>query len=149
MRHFGSAAKIATCIALGSWMFGCMSPHKTVVKGTLTGSLISGVRAVPAGGSAVLLTAPADGRTVLTQVCFGHSGDNLCVWGRVEGSTLGTIAGTDCAAATSPGGNCFRFEPGLLLPPGEQLKCVGWAGGIGGFPAMPAQCTASAVVSDW
>jgi hypothetical protein len=85
---------------------------------------------------------------VLTQVCFGHSGDNRCVWGRVEGSTLGTIAGTDCAAATSPGGNCIRFDPGLHLPPGEQLRCVGWAGGAGGFPAMPALCTASGVVSD-
>jgi hypothetical protein len=127
----------------------CKRPHKTVVRGTLTGSILSGTQTVPPGGSAVLFTAPRAGVTVLTQVCFTHSGDNRCVWGRVEGSSLGTIAGTDCAAATEAGSNCLRFDTGLVLPPGERLTCIGFKGGSGGFGPMPVVCSASAVVSEW
>jgi hypothetical protein len=116
---------------------------QTLSKGTLSGTILSGVAHAPAGGNAVaMMVAPSSGHTVLTQVCFTHSGMNVCPGGAVVGSTLGTIAGTDCVASTAAGSNCTRFDPGVVLPPGETLYCVGNA-----VFSSENHCTASAVVS--
>jgi len=115
---------------------------QTISKGTLSGTILSGVASAPAGGTVTLLTAPATGHTILIQVCFTDPGNNLCPAGRVSGSTLGQIKGNSCSSTLVAGSDCTRFDPGIILPPGEVLSCIG----DGGFSAVN-RCTASAIVS--
>jgi hypothetical protein len=138
--------KWAASLGVVASLLAAPTRAQVVTRGTLSGTILSGVALAPATGSAVLFSAPAEGITVLQQVCFIHAGDSVCEGGIVSGSTLGTIAETDCAAAPTPNGNCLRFDPGLVLPPGETLSCLGGLF-VSSGDLSPTHCTASAVVS--
>jgi hypothetical protein len=109
--------------------------------GNLSGTVVSASASAPTGGSdAVILTAPASGAFVLTQICTaGTSGSNNEDAVRVVGSTLGPIAqsyGTDSLGA------CTSYTPGLAIPAGEELRCV-----QGGASGSPVTCTVTGVLS--
>ena len=88
----------------------------------------------------MILTAPASGAFVLTQLCTaGTPGSNNEDEVRVVGSTLGALAqnyGTDTLGA------CTTYTPGLAVPPGEELRCVQV-----GASGSPVTCTVTGVLS--
>ncbi len=72
-------------------------------RGELTGTVVSASATAPPLSSVSLLTAPASGHFIVTQVCGGP----------IEGSTIGTL---------SFGGGCTEFVPGFALPANEELE---------------------------
>jgi len=114
---------------------------QAVKQGNVSGTLVSASGSAPMGGTdALILTTPASGAFVLTQICTaGTPGSNNEVQARVVGSTLGPIAqsyGTDSLGA------CTVYTPGLAIPPGEELRCV-----QGGASASAVTCTVTGVLS--
>jgi len=114
---------------------------QTVKQGNLSGTLVSASATAPMGGTdAVILTTPASGAFVLTQICTaGTPSSNNEDNARVVGSTLGPSAqsyGTDSLGA------CTVYTPGLAIPPGEELRCA-----QGGASGSAVTCTVSGVLS--
>jgi hypothetical protein len=114
---------------------------QVVKQGTVSGTIVSATATTAGGGTdAVLLTTPASGAFILTQVCMiGTPGANNERNAQIVGSTLGRLA---TAAPDSDLGFCTTFTPGLFLPSGEELRCtqVGASG-------SSVTCTVTAVVS--
>ena len=138
------AIRLLTAASL-SLAFALAAPAtaQVVKKGALSGTLLSGVANAGDGATASILTAPASGVTILLRVCSSKpvSGQNPLVG--VRGSTLGLIAtfGSDAQENEDGGRACVDLDPGLVLPPGEELLCGDVAG------AGSAGCTAMALVS--
>jgi hypothetical protein len=114
---------------------------QTVKKGTLSGTVVSASATAPSGGTqADLLTTPATGSFLLTQLCLvGAPGFNNVENGHVAGSTLGRIAQVYTDGNL---GSCSTWEPGLAIPAGETLRCVQT-----GASAGPLACTITGVQS--
>jgi len=109
--------------------------------GNLSGTVVSASATAPMGGTdALILTTPASGAFVLTQVCTaGAPGSNNEDNVRVVGSTVGPIAQS---YVTGDLGSCTVYTPGLAIPAGEELRCV-QSGASGGA----ATCTVTGVLS--
>ncbi|HVH05137.1 MAG TPA: hypothetical protein VNE71_03955 [Myxococcota bacterium] len=129
-------------IALATLLTTGAASAQTVKAGAISGTIVSAAGTAPSGGTdAALLTTPATGAFILTQVCTMATGgannqDNI----HVVGSTLGRLA-----LETKDDfnlGSCTTFQPGFALPPGEELRCVqvGASGSAG-------SCTVIGVVS--
>lgn len=114
---------------------------QAVKQGNVSGTLVSASGSALTGGTdALILTTPASGAFVLTQICTaGTPGSNNEDEVRVVGSTLGPIAqsyGTDSL------GVCTAYTPGLAIPPGEELRCV-----QAGASGSAVTCTVTGVLS--
>jgi hypothetical protein len=114
---------------------------QAVKQGNVSGTLVSASGSAPTGGTvATILTTPASGAFVLTQICTaGTPAANNEVQVRVVGSTLGPIAQS---YDTGSLGTCTVYTPGLAIPPGEELRCV-----QGGASASAVTCTVTGVLS--
>jgi hypothetical protein len=135
IRILGVALVAALCVESAS--------AQAVKQGNLSGTIVSASAVALTGGSdAVLLTTPASGAYVLTQVCIQSTpGANNNEQAQILGSTVGRIAlilpevGTD-------GGACTTFSPGFFLPAGEELRCA-----QGGVSASAITCSVTGVLS--
>jgi hypothetical protein len=114
---------------------------QAVKQGNLSGTVVSASGTAPMGGTdALILTTPASGAFVLTQICTaGAPGSNNEDNVRVVGSTVGPIAQS---YDTGDLGSCTAYTPGLAIPAGEELRCV-QSGASGGA----ASCTVTGVLS--
>jgi hypothetical protein len=114
---------------------------QTVKQGNVSGTLVSASGTAPMGGTEVaILTTPASGAFVLTQICTtGAPGSNNEDNVRVVGSTIGALAQS---YGTGNLGSCTVYTPGLAIPPGEELRCV-----QGGASSGAASCTVTGVLS--
>lgn len=86
------------------------SPVLTAGTFGLTGTVYMSSASLAPSSSGVVLTAPASGNLVVTQLCTLSYNP---IFAPVTGSTLGGLAlNSD---------NCFFWYPGLAVPPGEVL----------------------------
>jgi hypothetical protein len=108
-------------------LLGGTASAQQVSKGAVSGSLVQGTADLGpcdpnpphACPEADLLTAPADKFLIITQVC-GY------------GSLVGPAGQMGGFAS---GGQCTRFEPGLVVDKGATVKCrSGFAGASGTLP---------------
>jgi hypothetical protein len=106
---------------------GSAAHAQQVMKGTLSGTLVQGSADLgPCDPNppytcpdAALFTAPADRFLIVTQVC-GY-GSLIGPSGRIGGF--------------ASGGQCTRFDPGLVIEKGGTIKCrSGFSGGSGTVP---------------
>ena len=113
---------------------------QTVKQGNVSGTLLSASGSAPMGGTdGAILTTPASGAFVLTQICTtGEPGSNNGDNAQVVGSTVGVIAQSYGADL----GSCTVYTPGLAIPPGEELRCV-----QGGASTGAVRCTVTGVLS--
>jgi hypothetical protein len=137
-RRVAAGVGLVFGLAAGAPAFG-----QVVKKGTLSGTLLSGAVTAAAGTTETILTAPSSGFTILLRVCGAKpvGGENPVV--AVSGSSLGVLATFGSDATENQGGNglCADLSPGLVLPPGEVLRCKDV------FGTSSASCTAMSVVS--
>ena len=129
--------------AFAAALFATSASGQAVKNGTLSGTIVSANAVAPTGGSdAVLLTAPATGRLVITQICAqGTSGANNGDAAQVVGSTLGRF-GLAIASGDVGEGACTNFSPGFAVPAGEELRC-----GQTGASGSPVSCSITGVLS--
>lgn len=118
-------ATVAVCALVSSVQ------AQVIKKGELSGRIVTVGVLGPAGGSAVLYTAPdaKEGRFILSKLCAAQENGNHAVLA----SSLGSLEATDRP-------DCTDFSPGLALPPGEQLTCRG-------FTDTGRYCVATGVLS--
>jgi len=131
----------ALLVLFAAVLVAALASAQTVKKGTLSGTVVSATATNPSGGSVVnLLTTPASGSFLITQVCFrgtngSNNGDNLYI----EGSSIGRVANAYESGADA---SCSTWNPGFALPPGETLSC-----GQEGASADPGYCTLTGIQS--
>lgn len=129
-------------IVVASLVFHAGTASAQVVKqGNLSGTLVSASGTAPSAGvDGPILTTPASGAFVLTQLCTaGTPGQNNGENARVVGGTLGVITQQ---YGDSTLGSCTVYTPGVAIPPGEELRCVQI-----GASAGPVTCTVTGVLS--
>jgi hypothetical protein len=123
---------------------GAASPSygQKVSKGTLTGTLKTGVATTVSGGPTPFFTAGTGEVTTLVKLCGAKvlGGTNPEVF--FSGNTLGVFGSLDNGAVAQEDGSnaCIDYSPGLVLPRGEVLSC-------GSFGGSEATCTAIVIVS--
>jgi len=119
---------------LALMLLGNVTHAQQLSKGTLSGTLVQGSAMIGSCDpnppyscpEADLFTAPADKFLVITQVCGYCS--LVAPAGRIGGAPSG--------------GQCIRFDPGLVIDPGATIKGRSAAGGSSAFP-----CTVVGVLS--
>ena len=115
-------------------VLGNVAHAQQLSKGALSGTLVQGSAMIGTCDpnppyscpEADLFTAPADKSLVITQVCGYCS--LVAPAGRIGGAPSG--------------GQCIRFDPGLVIAPGATVKGRSAAGGSSTFP-----CTIVGVLS--
>lgn len=128
-------------LALALALAASPSLAQSVKNGGLSGQLLSGSASALTGGTdATILTTPANGVFVLTQICtMGTPGANNENNAFVAGGTIGRIAqvyGSDAL------GSCTSYAPGIALPSSEELRCV-----QAGASPSAVTCSVTGVVS--
>jgi hypothetical protein len=98
------------------------------------GTIVSGSQNVQPLSSATVLVTPAKGQFLLTTVC----GSPRVL---ISGISFGFIALVD--EFIEPGWQCYNFEPGVALPPNEEVSCQASCG-----LECPAQCQVSGIVRE-
>jgi hypothetical protein len=96
---------------------------QSVKHGGLSGTVLSASAVALSGGTdALILTAPATGSFVVTQICtMGTPGSNNESNAQVVGATIGRIAQIHTGGDL---GSCTQYTPGFAIPAGEDLRCV-------------------------
>ena len=128
-------------LALGLVLLASPSLAQSVKNGGLSGQVLSGSASALTGGTdTTILTTPANGVFVLTQICtMGTPGSNNENNAFVSGATIGRIAQQ---YATDGLGSCTQYAPGILIPSSEELRCV-----QSGASSSAVTCSVTGVVS--